>query len=37
MRRDSHTTKDLIVRDERVLEVEQRRLSGLIDRFVAAG
>ncbi len=37
MRRNSPTTKDLIVQDERNLGTEQRRLCGLIDRFSSAG
>ncbi len=37
MRRNSPTTKDLLVSDERDLGTEQRRLCGLIDRFTAAG
>jgi hypothetical protein len=37
MRRNSPTSKDLVVTDERDLEVERARLRGLIDRFVAAG
>jgi hypothetical protein len=37
MRRNSPTSKDLVVVDERDLEVERARLRGLIDRFVAAG
>jgi hypothetical protein len=37
MRRNSPTTKDLVVRDERDLDRERERLCGLIDRFAAAG
>jgi hypothetical protein len=37
MRRNSPTSKDLVVVGERDLEVERARLRGLIDRFVAAG
>jgi Protein of unknown function (DUF1569) len=37
MRRNSPTAKDLIVQDDRDLNKERQRLSGLIDRFVAAG
>jgi uncharacterized protein DUF1569 len=37
MRRNSPTVKDLVVQDERDLGMEQERLSGLIDRFAAAG
>ncbi len=37
LRRNSPTAKILIVQDERDLETERTRLSGLIDRFVAAG
>lgn len=36
-RRNSPTTKDLVVRDERILAVEQKRLCDLIDRFISAG
>jgi hypothetical protein len=32
-RRNSPTTKDLVVRDERIFAVEQKRLCDLIDRF----
>ena len=37
MRRNSPTSKELLVPDERDLETEQARLTGLIDRFAAAG
>ncbi len=37
MRRNSPTAKTLIVDGDRILETERERLSGLIDRFVAAG
>jgi hypothetical protein len=37
MRRNTPTVKDLVVKDERDLEMERRRLSALIDRFAAAG
>jgi len=37
MRRNSPTTKDLLVQDERDLGTERERLRGLIDRFAAAG
>ena len=37
MRRNSPTTKDLLVCDERDLGTEQKRLRGLIDRFATAG
>jgi Protein of unknown function (DUF1569) len=38
MRRNSPTSKELVVIGEhRDFEAEQKRLSGLIDRFVAAG
>jgi hypothetical protein len=37
MRRNSPTTKDLVVKDERDLGTERERLCGLIDRFVGAG
>jgi hypothetical protein len=37
MRRNSPTVEGLVVRDKRDLEIERKRLSGLIDRFVAAG
>jgi hypothetical protein len=37
MRRNSPTAKDLVVHDQRDLEMERVRLSGLINRFAAAG
>jgi hypothetical protein len=37
MRRNSPTAKDLLVPDERDLEAERERLSGLLDRFSTAG
>ena len=37
MRRNSPTSKTLVVADERDLETERIRLCGLIDRFTAAG
>ena len=37
MRRNSPTVKGLVVEDERDLRIEQKRLCGLIERFVAAG
>jgi hypothetical protein len=37
MRRNSPTTKDLVVQDARDLSTERERLRGLIDRFAAAG
>jgi hypothetical protein len=37
MRRNTPTVKDLVVQDERDLEIERKRLSALIDRFAAAG
>ena len=37
MPRNSRTDKNLLVRDERVFEVERHRLRGLIERFAAAG
>ena len=37
MGRNAPTAKSLVVADERNLEVEQKRLFALIDRFVAAG
>jgi hypothetical protein len=36
-RRNSPTTKDLVVQDERDLGAERERLCALIDRFAAAG
>lgn len=37
MRRNSPTSKDLLVQGDRDLPVERSRLTGLIDRFTAAG
>lgn len=37
MRTNSPTAKGLIVQDDRNLEAERLRLSGLVDRFAAAG
>jgi hypothetical protein len=37
MRRNTPTVPEIVVADERELEDERRRLSGLIDRFTAAG
>jgi hypothetical protein len=37
MRRNSPTMPELVVADERDLDIEQQRLNSLIDRFVAAG
>jgi hypothetical protein len=37
MRRNTPTVKGLVVKDERDLDLERKRLSGLIDRFAAAG
>ncbi len=37
MRRNSPTTKSLVVADQRDLETERERLCRLIDRFAAAG
>jgi hypothetical protein len=37
MPRNSPTDRNLLVTDERDLEVERQRLHGLIDRFAAAG
>jgi hypothetical protein len=36
-RRNSPTSPDLLVRDQRDLDAERQRLIGLIDHFVAAG
>jgi hypothetical protein len=36
-RRNSPTAKELIIKDDRDFETERKRLSGLIDRFAAAG
>jgi hypothetical protein len=37
LRRNSPTAKDLVVRDERDLDTERRRLQALIERFAAGG
>ena len=37
MRRNSPTAKELVIKDDRNFETERKRLSGLIDRFAAAG
>jgi hypothetical protein len=37
MRRNSSTTKDLIVNDDRSLDVERARLRGLMNRFAKGG
>jgi hypothetical protein len=37
MRRNSPTAKELVVNGDRDFETERKRLSGLIDRFAAAG
>lgn len=37
IRRNSPTARELLVQGERELETERNRLTGLIDRFVAAG
>ena len=37
MRRNSPTSKDLVVDDDRNLEMEQVRLRGLVERFALAG
>jgi hypothetical protein len=37
MRRNTPTSKDLLVRNDRDFETERQRLSTLIDRFAAAG
>ncbi len=37
MRRNSPTAKTLIVKDDRDLEAEQKRLCALVDRFAAGG
>jgi Protein of unknown function (DUF1569) len=37
MRRNTPTVPEIVVADERELDAERRRLSGLIDRFAAAG
>jgi hypothetical protein len=37
LKRNSPTSPELRIADARKLEIEKKRLSGLIDRFVAAG
>ena len=37
MKRNSPTAKSLIIKDDRVLEIERTRLNELVDRFVAGG
>jgi hypothetical protein len=37
MRRNTPTVKGLVVKDERDLDLERKRLNALIDRFAAAG
>ncbi len=37
MRRNSPTSKELVIEGDRNFESERRRLSGLVDRFAAAG
>jgi len=37
MRKNSPTSKSLVIADDRDLGAEQKRLCGLIDRFAAAG
>jgi uncharacterized protein DUF1569 len=37
MRRNSPTVPGLVMKDQRDLQAERERLSGLIDRFAAAG
>jgi len=37
MRRNSPTAKELVINSDRNFETERKRLSGLIDRFAAAG
>jgi hypothetical protein len=37
MRRNSPTSKELVIKGDRDFETERKRLSGLIDRFAAAG
>ena len=37
MRRNSPTSKDLVVQDDRNLETERQRLRGLVERFALAG
>jgi hypothetical protein len=36
-RRNSPTSKELLIEDDRDFEAERKRLSGLIDRFAVAG
>ena len=37
MRKNTPTMKEIVVLDDRDLEMERQRLCGMIDRFVAAG
>ena len=37
MRKNSPTAKSLVIKDERDLGMEQKRLCGLVDRFASAG
>ena len=37
MRRNSPTSKELVIKDVRNFDTERKRLSGLIDRFAATG
>ena len=37
MRRNSPTANELVIKDDRNFETERKRLSGLINRFAAAG
>lgn len=37
MRRNSPTSKELVINGDKDFETERKRLSGLIDRFAAAG
>jgi len=37
MRRNSPTSKELVIKGDRDFETERKRLSGLIDRFAALG
>jgi hypothetical protein len=37
MRRNSPTSKELVINGDRDFETERKRLSGLIDRFASAG
>ena len=37
MRRNSPTSKELVIKNDRDFEIERKRLSGLIDSFAAAG